>query len=778
MCAGGGWGTFGSMRTWIRLVLRHRFAVLVVVGLVTIAAGVIASQGVLASSIARLFLGDSPAYARFLTRAADFGSDELIVIGFDEPDLLGAESRARLARIAERLEEWPEVAQVLTPLDARRIEAGAGGLSITAYAEEAEAADAAGLGRLREEMRRDPFVADTLLARAGPAAAIIIELHPDGDRDAETGPLLLERAGAVLAEEGIARDRQHHVGQIAAVAELIVQTKLAIVRIFPFCAGLLLVTVWLLFGRLWPAALAVGVSLLAVVWTAGFAVLLDREVSIMMALVPSVILIVAFSDIVHLVSAYLIELGHRESKDEALFAAGVDVGRACLFTSLTTFLGFVSLSFVPTPVFRVTGLVMGFGVAIALLIAMTVVPIVFSLMPAPAPLREGGSVDAGRAQRALDALLRGVRRVAIGRPWWVIGGFVGVMGVAGYGALGLQIETNVVERMGPENRLRQDVAWFEAGFAGTNVVDLYVSAPEVDGLLDPARFAAIARLEAAVEALPLVDDAQSLVDLMRRLHGALAGPEAGPLPTTRPQLAQYLLLFEMAGGEGLSQVVDFDRRLMRIRLRLSDNGFRASEAVGDAAVALAREYLDPATTVEPSGMSYLLGDWLDAILSGQRNGLLFSVGTIALMMVVALRSLGAGLWSMIPNLFPLVVLVGWLGGVWSTADSDVFVVLVIAVGIGVDDTVHFLVRYRSECARTADRRLALARTFDFAGRAIVMTTVILTAGFLPFAMSDYFSAWILGTMLPACLVLALLADLLLVPAMAAVGWIGFRAPKG
>ena len=132
---------------------------------------------------------------------------------------------------------------------------------------------------------------------------------------------------------------------------------------------------------------------------------------------------------------------------------------------------------------------------------------------------------------------------------------------------------------------------------------------------------------------------------------------------------------------------------------------------------------------------------------------------------------------MLPNLFPLLVLAGWIGGVWPSADSDIFIVLVIAVGIGVDDTIHFLVRYRSECRRTPDRRLALERTFDFAGRAIVMTTVILTAGFLPFATSDYFSAWILGTLLPACLVLALLADLLLVPAMAAVGWIRFPAGK-
>ena len=94
--------------------------------------------------------------------------------------------------------------------------------------------------------------------------------------------------------------------------------------------------------------------------------------------------------------------------------------------------------------------------------------------------------------------------------------------------------------------------------------------------------------------------------------------------------------------------------------------------------------------------------------------------------------------------------------------------------IGVDDTVHFLVRYRLESSRMADTTAALERTFDFAGRAIVMTTIILVAGFLPFVSTDYYSTRMLGSLLPLCLVVALAADLLLVPALAQVGAIRFR----
>jgi predicted RND superfamily exporter protein len=173
-------------------------------------------------------------------------------------------------------------------------------------------------------------------------------------------------------------------------------------------------------------------------------------------------------------------------------------------------------------------------------------------------------------------------------------------------------------------------------------------------------------------------------------------------------------------------------------------------------------------------MVTLLGGWLDEIIAGQRNGVLASAGVIALMMVVGLRSLRVGLWSMLPNLLPLVVLFGGLALVWDPVDSDTLIVAMMALGIGVDDTVHFLMRYRLEAARSADTEVALARTFAFAGRAIVTTTVILGLGFLPLVAADYVPLSLVGLLLPTALVLALVADLLLVPALVRLGWMRFE----
>ena len=143
-------------------------------------------------------------------------------------------------------------------------------------------------------------------------------------------------------------------------------------------------------------------------------------------------------------------------------------------------------------------------------------------------------------------------------------------------------------------------------------------------------------------------------------------------------------------------------------------------------------------------------------------------------MMLGLASWRVGLWSMIPNLLPLLVLAGVLGWATEAIDSDVMALAMIAIGIGVDDTIHFLSRLRVESRRQPDTSRALQQTLYFSGRGIIITTVILVVGFSPFATADYLSHFMMGTLLPLTLVVALVADLLLVPSLVRVGLIRFR----
>ena len=136
----------------------------------------------------------------------------------------------------------------------------------------------------------------------------------------------------------------------------------------------------------------------------------------------------------------------------------------------------------------------------------------------------------------------------------------------------------------------------------------------------------------------------------------------------------------MSGGEDLSALVDFERRTMRMTLILKEEAVRFTYLTGVKARTMAPEYLGGELGVEATGLVYLLGQWFEEILDGQRRGLAFAAITITLMMMLGLRSLRIGLWSMLPNALPLLALTGYLGLCWDQVDSDVLAIGMMPLG--------------------------------------------------------------------------------------------------
>ncbi|MDP8256327.1 MAG: efflux RND transporter permease subunit [Candidatus Alcyoniella australis] len=752
-------------------VLRHRWVALIVLLLISLAAVASLRRAVFASSIGQMFLGEHPGYARYLERISEFGSDEVVLVAIEEDDALSSPGRQRLGRAVGAVRELPGVVRVRSLLDAQRVQGDAQSIWVRDYAALAEQ-DPGQIPQLIEQLTQDPFYGGLLVSDDGAHHAVIVQLQTEDDRPVEQTPELIQRILSAFTDAGYARESLHPLGAPVSFSSVVSESIANISTRLPLVAVLLLLTVWLMFRRMWPVLVTSLVAALASLWTMGFAVLLDPRVNILASMVPMVIMIIAFSDVVHLCSAYLLELGAGKSKSEAILHSGSDVGRACLMTSATTFVGFVSMSIVPAPIFRHLGLVLGFGVAVALLIAVTLVPILFSLIPQPKPWRRGA---AGRVQDLLDRFLHGAAQLAAARPRTLIALFALLGLVAVYGMTRMHVETDFAKRLTYDHPLRVDARYFNAHFGGANSVDIYVDSGEIDGLLDPELIGLVAAYQRDLARLPGVTRVSSIVDLIAPLHAAIHYGQSAPgdLPRTRSALADDFQLLEIKGYNDLEQLIDFDRRRMRLTLQLPEEGVRATQEIGEQAARLGRQMLGEQADVEATGMLFLLGQWLGEIVAGQRRGLAFAVFTIALMMIIGLRSWRVGLWSMIPNLLPLAVLGGYLGLAWEQIDSDVLALMMIALGIGVDDTIHFLMRLRIEWKRHDDVEGALRSTFNFSGRGIVITTVILVVGFAPFALSDYLSVNMLGTLLPLTLIVALLADLLLLPALVKVGLLSF-----
>lgn len=754
---------------YIAWVLRRRVAILLICGAITGVSLWSLSRAVFASSLIELFFADNPEYDRYRLLAEEFGDSDVVLIAFEAPDLFTDAGWRRMQRLTQGVQDLEIMKRADSITRALNIEDdGDGGLLIRSYGAEAAANPGAiDFEAMAAALARDPVVQGTILGSGG-SAAIIGELVRDETRAVETLDVHIAALYQLFADEGITSDRVHLGGLLPETVEATAQAQISIKVIFPITIMLLIIAVYAVFGKLWPVAVTSGVAVISTLWTFAFAVGLDHRINVMLASVPAVMLVVAFSDIIHLCSAYIFELRAGRSKAEAIQKSAGEVGQACIYTSVTTCIGFLALAAVPAPIFRHTGIVLGVGVALALFLAVTLVPIALWYLPHPNLRLE----EADRARlwwRLIDGLTHLCLRLANRHPKAILGAFAALFILSIVGSSRIRVETNMVERLASDNRIAVANRFIRTNFSGSGLIDVYVSYPESTGegaWLEPKNFAALRLLQQQVKAIDDVRSALSYVDVIDKMDGLL---NSEGMPLSRPLLAQYLFLLEDAPNAALERFMDDERRVTRMSVRLEKPDMVRSHDIGMQIRTLAATTLGPEVDVFPAGVLRLFGGWLGAVVAGQQRGLLFALVSTTLMMMMVLRRARAGLMSMIPNILPILTLGGVLGFVYGDVDSDTIVVAMIAVGIAVDDTIHFMSRLRLETGRSADRASAMRQTFAFSGRAIVMTTLVLTAGFAPFALSDYYTTAILGTLLPLTLLVALLADLLLLPALVNLG---------
>ena len=764
------------VRVYIEFVLKHRFAVMLLCLGMSIAAGVVVSHGVFASSLIKLFFGNSPEYSRYRELADEFGESDVIIIAIEEsensPPLFTPKGWERLKGISAELESHPDIRRVASITNSKYLDSVDGQLVVKTYSNAVADGDLS-LLEARKKIRGDHFLSTTLLSGTEDIPALVVELVPNDDRPVETLPAFMEGLFGIFYKHGLKREHLHVAGFVPETIEVTAQARYSMSRVFPVTAIILVCIVFVLFGQLWPVIATSGVGVIAILWTLAVAIYFDPEINLMLAMVPAVMMVVSFSDIVHLCSAYVLELKEGYSKNEAIVKSATEVGQACFFTSVTTFFGFMAIAFVPTPVFQQLGIVLGFGVTIALWLAMTLVPIFFSLVPTPEIEKEERFAGFRRWVNSIAFLCNST---AARWPKAIVIGFVLLGGTAIYGVTLIRVETNLQERLKPDNHIRKSQVFIKKHFAGTNLLDVYLTAEVPGELVQPSTLKSILNVQKRLETWPEIDATVSVANMIESIHGLLGPEESEELPDSSSLIAQYLLLFEMSGGEDLRILVDDERQVGRVTVRVPEAGLVKAAKLGDEISGIFEEELGAGVKVEMTGLSYLFGKWVDYIIEGQKRGLAFAFLATTILMILCLRLFVAGLVSMIPNALPLLVLGAVLGFSGEAVDSDLMMIGMIAIGIAVDDTIHFMTRLRLEALRAKDIDEALLLTSRFTGTAIVQTSVILCLGFLPFLMSDYLTTQMMGSLLPLTLIMALLADLLLLPALVKLGIL--RIPTG
>ena len=616
--------------------------------------------------------------------------------------------------------------------------------------------------RVRAVALADPRIAGSILALNGDISVVnvTVELPQEGLLEAVAEVADFARTVAAEAEERFPGIDLRVVGTVM-INQTFVEASIDSQKIFLPASLLLMALVLGVLTRGWAGVVSTGmVIVFSILASVGLGAWVGLPFSPPISPAPTIVLMIVVANCVHLLVALQQSLRAGKSRNEAI----VDSIRLNLhpvfLASLTTALGFLSMNFSEVPPYRHLGNFVAFGILASFLLSVTFLPAVLSLLP----IRVGG----GRRFRgpAMSRLAEPVprhRKALIG-GWSVI-----VL------AMILAIPRNelndvLVHFFDESVEFRQDTDFMDERLSGNTLLEYSLESSVEGGVTDPRFLTEVSSFAGWYREQPPVRHVAVITDTFRQLNKSMHGddPAAYRIPESQELAAQYLLLYELSLPQGLNLNNQIDRSRSATRVTISAETLYSKDLLEMNARARAwlKENAPHVAGVNSTGPAALFA------YIGQRNIRAMLIGTIVVLLAIsaillfALRSLRLGLISIVPNLVPAVLGFGVWGLTVGQVGLSLSVVVAMTIGIVVDDTVHFLSKYRRarrEYGQGPDEAVHYA--FDTAGHALFTTTVVLVAGFLIFAFSPFVPTAQVGVLTAMIIAFALVADLTLLPAL-------------
>ena len=616
--------------------------------------------------------------------------------------------------------------------------------------------------QIRDIALSDPRIAGSILALNGDVSVVnvTVELPEDGLLEAVAEVAEFARSAAAEAEERFPGMDLRIVGTVM-INQTFVEASISSQMIFLPASLLLMALVLGILTRGWAGVAATGlVIVFSILASLGLGAWIGLPFSPPISPAPTIVLMIVVANCVHLLVALQQRLRAGDSRHDAIVEAIALNLHPVFLASLTTALGFLSMNFSEVPPYRHLGNFVALGIFVSFILSVTFMPAVLSLLPVRAPRER--RLRGPAMSRIADSVLR--RRKAIFWAWVVI-----------VPAMALAIPRNelndvLVHFFDRSVEFRQDTDFMDERLSGNTGLEYSLEASVEGGVTDPLFLAEVSQFASWLREQPSVRHVAVITDTFRQLNKSMHGddPAAYRIPESRELAAQYLLLYELSLPEGLNLNNQIDRSRSATRVTISAKTLYSQDVLdlNARAAAWLEENAPHVASVNSTGPSALFA------YIGQRNIRAMLVGTLVVLLAIsaillfALRSLRLGLISIVPNLVPAVLGFGVWGLTVGQVGLSLSVVVAMTIGIVVDDTVHFLAKYRRarrEYGHGPEEAVHYA--FDTAGRALFTTTVVLVAGFLILLFSPFVPTAQVGILTAMIIGFALIADLTLLPAL-------------
>jgi predicted RND superfamily exporter protein len=477
---------------------------------------------------------------------------------------------------------------------------------------------------------------------------------------------------------------------------------------------------------------------------------------------PTIIMTLAIADSIHILITLFGEMRRGRTKLEAIKESmGINF-LPVLLTSISTIIGFSTMNFSDVPPFNHLGNITSAGIAAAFLLSVIFLPALIAILPERIKKRKEEKQDS----RIVDAITEFVIRR---RQPLFYSGIIGAI-VVGAFLFTNELNDNYVEYFDESIQFRTDTDYAAENLTGIYQVQYSLGGDGPGGISEPEYLAKLEEFTLWYRSQPNVVHVNTFTDVIKRLNKNMHGDDQSyyRVPENRELAAQYLLLYEMSlpYGLDLNNRINIDKSATRFIVTLQDvtaNDIRLVAANGEQWLKEnAPEYMFS----YGSGPSVMFANITGKQINSMIKGTLIALVLISFMMIFALRNLKIGIISLIPNLMPAMVGFGLWGLLVGRVDAGLSIVMGMTLGIVVDDTVHFLSKYlRARREQNLSPDDATRYAFHTVGKALIVTTLIISAGFFILSFSSFAMNSNMAKLTSIVIGIALLADFLFLPPM-------------
>ncbi len=705
-------------------------------------------------------------YNDFLSLFGEEGS--VLLIATKDPALFSTEKLTAWKALSEQLNAFDEIDVVLSIDNVKELVKNKQKkkFELTPLLE-AIPKDSSSLAKFKQKLFLElPFYQNLLFNKDSGTVRMAIYMNQDVVNSSARKDFVLNTFIPLIDAFEKKNEMKIHRSGMPYIRTLNAQNIVDEIGMFVFAAmGVTSLIFFLFFRSIRATFISVIIVLMGVSWALGTLGLLGYEITVLTALIPPLIIVIGIPNCIFLINKYQQEVAKHGNQVKSLQQVIVKIGNATLMTNLTTASGFATFTLTNSTLLKEFGVVASINVIGIFVLSLLIIPIAYSFMPLPNE-KHLNHLNNKTIDRFVQWMENYVRHKRINT--YIISVIILIFSIIGIYTI--NISGSILEDMPKKQAFFKDILFFDKEFDGIVPLEILIDTKRKDGVLKLSTLKRMERLNESIALIPELSAPTSVVNAMKYAKQAYynGNPNYYALPS--PQENNFILSYFNQSNNNeniLSNYVDETGQYTRMTTFMTDiDTERMEEIEIELKREVARIFPEERYNVSLTGKALLFLKGTKYLIKNLVLSLALAIFLIALFMAYMFRSFKMIIISLIPNLLPLLITAGMMGFLGIPLKPSTILVFSIAFGISVDDTIHFLAKYRQELIESNWKiQRSVYAALRETGVSMFYTSIVLFFGFSVFMISNFGGTVALGGLISMTLLFAMLANLVLLPSL-------------